>query len=201
MVIWWIITGIRWERQQTPRMVRKKHFSAAQEVQLTSSCSESNCLVSPQARLAGLWRRNSRQDDKVLEYSEVGAAPVHWDRQLGLQPDVFKERERTCVNAWLQLKSDQCMEIPEYEENGNLDRPLIQSAVLGSKSWWLDLGHRSRRRDSEILERIPTKKERKERSLNNLAELERHEMSRNTIRHIKISSEAMNEVILWNMES
>ena len=73
-----------------------------------------------------------------------------------MQPTIRQERERTRIDARLLPKSDQCVALALNEEAGHADGPLVPCALPGSEPRRSDLGDWSGRRDSQILECVPT---------------------------------------------
>ena len=58
-------------------------------------CSEGHRLVSPPARLTGLWWRHRRPLHPLLEHSDRPAAAVHRHRLSSLQPGLVQAHKRT----------------------------------------------------------------------------------------------------------
>lgn len=69
-----------------------------------------------------------------------------------MQPNVFENNARNCEHARLFAKLDLLVEVPNYAESVNVDRPLVPRTLLVDEPLWPEHRDWSRRRNSSILE-------------------------------------------------
>ena len=139
-------------------MEQKQLLKSISKIQWASGCCKSNCMVSSLAWAAMQWWRNSWQMHKILEHSYMQASALgrHW--KLGLYPHIFLKCKWACKHPRIFQKWNNSLETTSHEKDGSINRPYFQSFIFGNEPWRLDIGYRSWRWNSKILESIPSKK-------------------------------------------
>jgi hypothetical protein len=155
MVLWWDLACLWRKRQQTDGLEPLKRGAAFGEILWAYSCCESYRLEPSSKWSFSFWGRHSWQVHQILEHSHALACKLHRHRVLGLQSDVFQERQRDCEYSRLLTESDHSLEVPYHAKSGDLDRPYLQSFIPFYESRRVVHRNRCRRWNIAVLERFP----------------------------------------------
>ena len=148
------LTRFRRQRQQADGVEPAKRLAIG-EVLRPHGRRQGHRMESASEWTARLGRRHCRPMHPVLEHAHTLANKLHRHRLAGLQSDVLQECQRNRQHARLFFKPDNRLEVSLNAKGRHLNRTHLPSAISLYESRWPKHRHWRRRRDIEILERLP----------------------------------------------
>lgn len=122
---------LRRQRQQTPRMERKRGQHTNPNLQRPHRSSESDRLVASPTRTPSIGWRDSRPLHPLLEHPNRAKPPIggHWVPSL--QPRLVQTLKRARLNPRLLTESNPHMEVPNDDPTGQTHRTQLPCALFG----------------------------------------------------------------------